>query len=73
MNKLKIAVSQFPVSEDIKKNKYRGQHKEHVRELKPESKGIPRKDWDTLPWRAMGAINSVHYATFLFQNREAKG
>ncbi len=29
-------------------NKYRGQHKEHIKELKPDSKGIPRKDWDTL-------------------------
>lgn len=36
----------------IYSNKYRGQHREHVKELKPDSKGIPRKDWDTLPLRA---------------------
>ena len=36
-------------------NKYRGQHKEHIKELKPDNKGIPRKDWDTLPWRAPSA------------------
>ena len=34
----------------IYSNKYRGQHKEAHRELKPESKGIPRKKWNT-SWR----------------------
>ena len=37
---------------EIYSNKYRGQHKEHVKELKPDSKGIPRKDWDT-SWRRL--------------------
>ena len=39
----------------VEGNKYRGQHKEQIKELKPESKGIPRKDWDTLPWQAPSA------------------
>jgi len=34
----------------IYSNKYRGQHKETHRELKPESQGIPRKKWNT-SWR----------------------
>ncbi len=36
----------------IYSNKYRGQHKEHIKELKTDSKGIPRKDWDT-SWRRL--------------------
>ncbi len=36
----------------IYSNKYRGQHKEKVKELKPDSKGIPRKDGDT-SWRKL--------------------
>ena len=36
----------------IYSNKYRGQHKEKIKELKPDSKGIPRKDWDT-SWRRL--------------------
>jgi hypothetical protein len=36
----------------IYSNKYRGQHKDYVKELKPDSKGIPRRDWDT-SWRRL--------------------
>ena len=36
----------------IYSNKYRGQHKEQIKELKPDSRGIPRKDRDT-SWRRL--------------------
>ncbi len=36
----------------IYSNKYRGQHKEKVKELKPDSKGIPRKKWNS-SWRRL--------------------